>query len=245
MKKVIYYITLTVLIVTFAVSTYFIVSNQIESNEQKEVFNDIISVVETESNNDDDKLNGYMELKSQNIDFIGWMKIDDTNINYPVMQSSTPNFYLKKNFNKEYSDYGTPYISELCNTDKSDNLIIYAHNMKNHQMFGDLEKYKSKDFYNNHKYIQVDTLNNQGTYEIISVFKTTADGFYYQNYTDFTDEEQFNTFMNKCKSLSLYDTETNSAYGDRLITLSTCEYSQKDGRLVVVAKQTEVNNYET
>lgn len=234
-----------VLIVIFTVSTYFFVSNQIESREQKEIFNDIVSVVETESNHSDDKLNGYMELKSQNADLIGWIKIDDTKINYPVMQSSTPNFYLRKNFNKEYSYYGTPYISELCSADKSDNLIIYAHNMKDHQMFGDLEKYKSKDFYNSHRYIQFDTLNNQGIYEIIAVFITTANGFDYQNYTDFTDEEQFNTFIDKCKSLSLYDTETNSVYGDRLITLSTCEYSQKNGRLVVVAKQTEVSNYET
>lgn len=93
---------------------------------------------------------------------------------------------------------------------------------KDHQMFGDLEKYKSKDFYNSHRYIQFDTLSNQGTYEIIAVFKTTANGFDYQNYTDFTNEEQFNTFMDKCKSLSLYETETNSVYGDRLITLSTC-----------------------
>lgn len=245
MKRILCFITLMVLIVIFAVSTYFFVSNQIESREQQEIFNDIVSVVETESNDNDDKLNGYMELKSQNADFIGWIKIDDTNINYPVMQSRTPNFYLRKNFNKEYSYYGTPYISELCNTEKSDNLIIYAHNMKNHQMFGDLEKYKSKDFYNSHRYIQFDTLNSKGTYEIISVLKTTADDFDYQNYTDFTDEEQFNTFIDKCKSLSLYDTETNAAYGDRLITLSTCEYSRKDGRLVVIAKQTEVSNYET
>ncbi len=244
MKKILYFITLMVLIVILAVSTYFIVSNKIENKKQEGVFNDIVSVVETESNNGDKALNGYMELKSQNADFIGWIKINDTNINYPVMQSSTPNFYLRKNFNKEYSYYGTPYISELCNTDKSDNLIIYAHNMKNHKMFGDLEKYKSKDFYNSHRYIQFDTLNNKVTYEIISVFKTTPNDFDYQNYTDFTNEEQFNIFMDKCKSLSLYDTETNSAYGDRLITLSTCEYSQKDGRLVVVAKQTEVSNYE-
>lgn len=234
-----------VLSVILAVSAYFIVSNKMESKKQEDVFNDVVSVVETQSNNGDKKLNGYMELKSQNADFIGWIKIDDTNINYPVMQSGTPNFYLRKNFNKEYSYYGTPYISELCNTDKSDNLIIYAHNMKNHQMFGDLEKYKSKDFYNSHRYIQFDTLNNKGTYEIISVFKTMADDFDYQNYTDFIDKEQFNTFMDKCRSLSLYDIETNSAYGDRLITLSTCEYSQKDGRLVVIAKQTEVSNYET
>lgn len=244
MKKILYFITLMVLSVILAVSTYFIVSNKMESKKQEDVFNDVVSVFETQSNNGDEKLNGYMELKSQNADFIGWIKIDDTNINYPVMQSSTPNFYLRKNFNKEYSYYGTPYISELCNADKSDNLIIYAHNMKNHQMFGDLEKYKSKDFYNSHRYIQFDTLNNKGTYEIISVFKTTPNDFDYQNYTDFTNEEQFNTFMDKCKSLSLYDTETNSAYGDRLITLSTCEYSRKDGRLVVIAKQTEVSNYE-
>lgn len=244
MKKILYLITLMVLSVILVVSAYFIVSNKMESKKQEDVFNDVVSVVETQSNNGDKKLNGYMELKSQNADFIGWIKIDDTNINYPVMQSGTPNFYLRKNFNKEYSYYGTPYISELCNTDKSDNLIIYAHNMKNHQMFGDLEKYKSKDIYNSHKYIQFDTLNSKGTYEIISVFKTMADDFDYQNYTDFTDKEQFNTFMDKCKSLSLYDTETNSAYGDRLITLSTCEYSEENGRLVVIAKQTEVSNYE-
>lgn len=244
MKNKICIITLMVLSVIFAVSTYFIVSNKMESRKQEDVFNDIVSVVETESNNSDEKPNGYMELKSQNADFIGWIKIDDTNINYPVMQNKTPNFYLRKNFNKEYSYYGTPYISELCSADKSDNLIIYAHNMKNHQMFGDLEKYKSKDFYTNHKYIQFDTLNHQGTYEVISVFKTTANAFDYQNYTDFSDEEQFNTFIDKCKSLSLYDTETNSAYGDRLITLSTCEYSQDNGRLVVVAKQIEVSRYE-
>jgi len=186
-----------------------------------------------------------MKLKSKNADFIGWINIDDTNINYPVMQSSTENFYLKRNFNKEYSDYGTPYISENCDIDNSDNLIIYAHNMKNHQMFGDLEKYKSKDFYNSHKYIQFDTLSTQGTYEIVFVFKTTDNDFDYQNYTEFTNEEQFNTFMDKCKSLSLYNTETNSVYGDRLITLSTCEYSQNNGRLVVIAKQIEVGNYET
>lgn len=245
MKRILCFITLMVLIVIFAVSTYFFVSNQIESREQKEIFNDIVSVVETESNDNDDKLNGYMELKSQNADFIGWIKIDDTNINYPVMQSRTPNFYLRKNFNKEYSYYGTPYLGELCSADKSDNLIIYAHNMKDHQMFGDLEKYKSKDFYNSHRYVQFDTLNSKGTYEIISVLKTTANGFDYQNYTDFTDEEQFNTFIDKCKSLSLYETETNSVYGDRLITLSTCEYSRTDGRLVVIAKQKELNNYET
>lgn len=245
MKNKIYIFTLMVLSVILAVSTYFIVTNKIENKEQEEVFKDIVSVVQIEDDNIDEKLNGYLELKSQNADFIGWIQIEDTHINYPVMQSSTPNFYLRKNFNKEYSYYGTPYISELCDTDKSDNLIIYSHNMKNHQMFGDLEKYKSKDFYTNHKYIQFDTLNHQGTYEIISVLKTTADAFDYQNYTDFADEEQFNTFMDKCKSLSLYDTETNSAYGDRLITLSTCEYSEDNGRLVVVAKQIEVSRYET
>ena len=75
--------------------------------------------------------------------------------------------------------------------------------MKNHRMFGDLEKYKSKDFYNSHKYIQFDTLSTQGTYEIVFVFKTTDNDFDYQNYTEFTNEEQFNTFMDKCKSLSL------------------------------------------
>lgn len=85
---------------------------------------------------------------------VGWLSIAGTNINYPVMQTpNNPNYYLKHNFEKEYSDLGTPYVQENCDLFTSDNLVIYGHHIKGQKMFGALENYKSKDFYEEHKTI--------------------------------------------------------------------------------------------
>ena len=130
-------------------------------------------------------------------------------------------------------------MAEYCDIKKSDNLIIYGHHIKNYKMFGELEKYNSKDFYNNHKYIEFTTLYGKSKYEIISVFKTVADnkGFNYYEFYNANSQGEFDTFINKCKELSLYDIEQDATFGDKLITLSTCEYSKQNGRLVVVAKK--------
>ena len=172
---------------------------------------------------------------------VGWISIDGTKLNYPVMQTpNEPNFYLKHNFEKEYSDLGTPYVQEDCDIAQSDNLVIYGHHIKGGKMFGVLESYKDKGFYEEHKTIQFDTLTQHGEYEIIAVFKTVAyssNGFRYYDFVDAEDEEAFNAYVEKCKELALYDTGVTAEYGDRLITLSTCEYSAQNGRLVVVAKK--------
>ena len=183
----------------------------------------------------------YAALFAQNNDFIGWIKVDGTNVNYPVMQTpNKPDFYLKRSFDKSYSDYGVPYIDEACMTGISNNLVIYGHHIKGQKMFGALENYKSKDFYEEHKTIRFDTLTKQGEYEIIAVFKTVAyssAGFRYYDFVDAEDENDFNAYIAKCKELALYDTGVTAEYGDRLITLSTCEYSAQNDRLVVVAKK--------
>ena len=103
-----------------------------------------------------------------------------------------------------------------------------------------LEDYKSQSFYEEHKTIQFDTLTEQTEYEIVAVFKTVAyssEGFRYYDFVDAENEEDFNSYTGKCKELALYDTGVTAGYGDRLITLSTCEYSAQNGRLVVVAKK--------
>jgi sortase B len=123
---------------------------------------------------------------------------------------------------------------------ESDNLVIYGHHIKGGKMFGALEDYKSKSFYEEHKNIQFDTLTEQAEYEIVAVFKTVAyssEGFRYYDFVDAENEEDFNSYIGKCKELALYDTGVTAGYGDRLITLSTCEYSAQNGRLVVVAKK--------
>lgn len=105
-------------------------------------------------------------------------------------------------------------------------------------MFGELEKYKKKEFYSNHKIITFETLEEKSMYEIISVLKTvTYTGFEYYRFEKASSSQEFDKFITKCKELSLYEIEKTAKYGDKLITLSTCEYSRKNGRLAVVAKK--------
>lgn len=110
----------------------------------------------------------YDALFAQNNDFIGWIRIDGTNVNYPVMQTpNKPDFYLKRSFDKSYSDYGVPYIDEACMTGISNNLVIYGHHMNDGSMFADLCKYTDADFYKEHPTIAFDTLSGLGKYEVV------------------------------------------------------------------------------
>ena len=250
MSRKIYIIIAMVFTVVLSVSTFFIIRNHIDSAKQNEVYDNLAEIVEDEPpkenegvtfSEDKDYLAEYLELYRQNEDMVGWISIAGTTINYPVMQSrNNPNFYLKHNFEKEYSDLGTPYVQENCDIAESDNLVIYGHHIKGGKMFGALEDYKSKSFYEEHKNIQFDTLTEQAEYEIVAVFKTVAyssEGFRYYDFVDAENEEDFNSYVGKCKELALYDTGVTAECGDRLITLSTCEYSAQNGRLVVVAKK--------
>ena len=182
----------------------------------------------------------YAAVYEQNSDFIGWISIEDTKINYPVMQTpGNKDFYLKHAFDKSYSEYGVPYMQENCKLGLSDNCVIYGHHMQDGSMFADLCKYESEDFYKEHKTIHFDTLAGFGEYEIVCVFKTaaySADGFKYYHFVDAADAAEFNSFLSTCQSLALYDTGVSAEYGDKLITLSTCEYSRSNGRMVIVAK---------
>ncbi len=244
MKKIIYFLVILLLIVLIAISSYFIYKQLKEENEQELIFDDLCKIIqEDEKNqaernfvtNNDINLN---DIYNQNNDLVGWLKIDDTNINYPVMQTkNNEEYYLRKNFYKKYSSYGTPFISASYNKDSSENMIIYGHHMNNMKMFGVLEKYKSVDFYNKHKIIKFYTLNNTQEYEIFSVFKTTLyqeNSFkYYQN-IELDTEAGYKNFINNCISRSFYNTGIKPEYKNKLLTLSTCEYSAKNSRLVVV-----------
>lgn len=245
MKNKICIVVILVLAAIFAVSTYIFVSDTLDDKKQIDEFVSIAQAVEDSGQCSDNK---YADLYAQNNDFIGWIKIDDTVIDYPVMQSKdSPNFYLDHNFSKEYSRFGVPYMQENCNL-QSDNIVIYGHNMKNKSMFNELTKYKDKDFYNAHRYIQLDTLSEQRKYEVICAFKTVAyanNGIKYYEFVNADSQKDFSAYIEKCQALSFYDTGVRAEYGDKLITLSTCEYSQNNGRFVVVAKLIEANSYET
>lgn len=185
-------------------------------------------------------LSQYLAVYGQNSDFVGWVSIEDTQINYPVVQSrDDPDFYLKHNFEKQYSDYGTPFLQSDCDLLTSDNLLLYGHSMKNGTMFTNLRKYKSADFCREHSVIRFDTKYSCGTYEVIAAFATTANdgGFAYNAFVNAADAADFDAYVAQCKALTPYEIDSTASYGDRLITLTTCEYTHDNGRFVVVARQ--------
>lgn len=180
-------------------------------------------------------------LKIKNNDLVGWIKVDGTNINYPVMQNGQ--YYLHYNFYKNKSILGTPFLQENCSLKTSDNLIIYGHHISSGKIFANLVNYRNYNYYKNHKYIKFYYLDNdetkEETYEICFVFKTTANvgGFKFNYYTNLKDEDDYNNFVKVCRNIEFYNTGVETKHGDKFITLVTCEYSQKNGRMVVVGKK--------
>ncbi len=190
--------------------------------------------------NEDGILLEYAPLYEINPDMAGWLSIAGTKINYPVMHTpGRADYYLQRNFKGEYSAWGCIYAREECDLETpSDNITLYGHNMKDGSMFAGLNAYTSREFWEEHRYIRFDTVRSHYTYEIFAVFKTTASqgqGFAYHDFINAADEQAFDTFIAKCLSLSLYGTDIVPEYGDKIICLSTCEYSQTNGRLVVAA----------
>lgn len=191
-----------------------------------------------------DNATRFAPLVARNPDFVGWIKIEGTNLSFPVMYSpDRPDFYLRHDFSQEYSNYGTPYLDEDCTLTadaQSNNLVIYGHNMKTGTIFGFLTDYKQPETYQEHPTIRLDTLYGAGEYEVFAAFAIdiAADrSFAYNNYIDL-DEDSFREFVEEVKRRSDVDSGITPVYGDELLTLSTCEYSSANGRYVVCARRT-------
>ena len=192
-----------------------------------------------------DVLEEYKELLAKNQKLIGWIRIEDTQIDYPVMQTTDNEYYLDHNLNQEYDKNGSIFMDKDCDVLKpSTNFILYGHHMKSGKMFGGLDRYSSKDYYEKHKYIFFDTIYEKGVYEVMYVFRSKVYSeeevvFKYYQFIDALSEKEFESNMREMADDSLYDTGVTAHYGDRLLTLSTCDYQEKDGRFVVVAKKTQ------
>lgn len=188
-------------------------------------------------------LEEYRTLYSKNQKLIGWLKIDDTNIDYPVMQTANNEYYLDHNFDQEYDKNGSLFLDKDCDVvHRNTNLIIYGHHMKSGSMFGNLNRYSSEEYGKKHSKIQFDTIYEKGTYEVMYVFRSRIYNedevvFKYYQFLDATSEKEFDSNMQEMAALSLYDTGVTASYGDELLTLSTCDNSETDGRFVVVAKR--------
>lgn len=227
LKVIIWIIVAAILVIIAGMAVKLLKEDYVEEKQ----FEDIQKVVEKAD--DDDILS---KLKKRNSDVIGYLEIPDTTISYPVMQTKEePDFYLNHDIDKNCSFYGTPYLSAYCDLEKSDNLIIYGHNINGGRMFGALTQYKDESFYQKHKNIYFIT-EGKRKYEIFAVISVNKYSFPYWRFVMAQDEADYDEFINKVKQYSLYDTGITPKYGDKLITLSTCDNSRgHDHRFVVFA----------
>ncbi len=202
---------------------------------------------ETEETDDGYKpeiLAEYQPIIQVNPDFGGWITIEGTQIDYPVMYTkSDDRFYLKHNFDREEDINGTLFMDSRVNLARpGTNIIIYGHNMKSGQMFGGLKSYLNEDYFQSHKQITFDTIYEKGVYEVFAVCLAQVryqdeDAYRYYNFIQADSEEAFLEFLRNVEQLSVFADQNLPEYGDELLTLSTCNSYVEDGRLFLVAKK--------
>lgn len=232
---------------------------QQQLQQQKEVEQEkIAEVVEEEITEAEESgiLPEYETLYSQNNDMVGWLTIEDTIIDYPVMQTmKDEQYYLRRNFEKEDDDNGCLIMDTdsvvgegsrefgyVEDKEPSTNLIIHGHNMRSGNMFGQLSLYEDKTYGKEHNIIRFDSIYEKREYELISVFYSKIfyqheDVFKYYKFFQADTQEEFDNWYHNIKQKSLYDTRVEAEFGDEFITLSVCAYHVRDGRFVVVGKR--------
>ena len=175
-------------------------------------------------------------LISMNSDCIGWLSIDNTNVNYPVMCTPEwPQKYLRMNFYQQYSDSGVPFLDSRCTPD-SDNLIIYGHNMKNGTMFSSLVEYVNEGRIPSTQRILFETEDGTHEFKVFAVAVVDKSDSWY-SFINAGSEDGFNETVQKIISKASIWSGEAPHYGDRLLTLSTCYGSSRSGRLIIIAKE--------
>ena len=246
-KKIFKKVIFIILIIIFICSILYIAKYIYNSHKGAEEQNIIENVVINEEEITEEKTENMLkleELQKKNSEIVAYIQIDGTKISYPVLQTTDNDYYVTHNYKKEYSETGAIFLDKDSDLNKpSTNFLIYGHRAKNGTMFEDLINYKKEKFYKEHPIIKLTTPTEDAEYEIIAVFlsriyyKSEKNVFRYYYFIEAQNEKEYNEYVNNSKKASLYDTGKTAKYGDQLLTLSTCEYSQDDGRLAIVAKK--------
>ena len=241
-------VLLAIFIMAFIAGICYIGYYMYSKDKDKKDNENILENIEIDNTNvtpqKTEKMLKLEELQKENNEIIGWLEIEGTNINYPVLQAKDNDYYLSHNYKKENSRAGSLFLDkdfDLVNG--SSNYLIYGHRNTQGLMFEDLLKYDNEDFYKQHKNIKFTTNQEDAIYEIMAVFysrvyyKSEKNVFRYYYFVNAETEEEYNQYVDNAKKVSIYDTGMTAQYGEQLLTLSTCEYSQKDGRFAIVAKK--------
>ena len=188
-------------------------------------------------------LDKYLALYELNNDLFGWISIDGTDLNYPVMKTpDDEEFYLRRGYDKKYSRSGVPFLDKDC-TVEGKNFIVYGHNMFNGTMFSLLESYSEEAFWKEHPTISFDTLYEEGEYQVVSAFYSRVfyqyetNVFRYYDYDDLSDPQDYADYVAWMTKQALYDTGVKIEEDDQLLTLITCSYGSEHERFIVLARK--------
>ena len=267
-RKVIYFLIYTILTILITLSIIYIINifldkkqaiqesklldkieineNQVNETITEEIVNESTQEnIEEIINQENERILKVQKLQEENPDIVGWLEIEGTSINYPVLQGDDNEYYMTHNYKKQKSKNGSIFLTKDYNWSiPSSNLLIYGHNLSNGTMFQELLKYEKEDFYKKHPIIRFTTNNEDAEYEIISAFKSRVyyksekNVFRYYYFVNAKTEAEYNEFVQNAKKASLYNIDKTAQYGEQLITLSTCSYHVEDGRFAVVGRKT-------
>lgn len=240
MIKFIRKIVILILLVIFIFSTYNLYKIFCEYKENKDAYNDISKIVTKEDKTIKIKNEEYESLKEVNDDYLFWLYIPETNINYPVVKANNNEEYLYKNFKREENRGGCLFVDSRNVSEDDDNIIIHGHNMKDKSMFGTLSNLLISEYLNENKRIYIYLENKILAYEVFSVYVNTGDFNPYK--TIFNTDEEFNEYIKNVRKKSYYNLEYIDDGKKNIITLSTCTNATGEERTVVNAKLISVTD---
>lgn len=187
------------------------------------------------SKKDEESTENTIDMSSINKDFVGWINVDNTNIDYPIVQSDDNSYYLHRDIYKNYLYTGTIFLDYRCDYENSKNLIIYGHNMKNKTIFSQLENFKKEDFFYSDRKITLTNKDGERKFKVFAVI--VVDGKYDYRIPSFDTDEEFSDYINRIESKSKFKSKEKISSDDTILTLSTCSYEFDNARTVVFAKE--------
>lgn len=244
MKRKIFYVIFTVLVIVFIVSSVGLGTTLYSYQHADKIYNDLQNNYVDEPTDDEQKESApisvdFDTLMKENSDIIGWLYCENTVINYPVVQTSDNDYYLRRDLHGEYLRTGTLFADYRCAAvGTAQNHIIYGHNMKNSAMFGTLINYSEQEYYDAHPVLYYLTPDKDYRIDLFAGFTTDAGADIYR--TEFESIEKFEEFLQEIKAKSSFESGVAVTGDDNIVMLSTCSYEFNDARYVVFGKLTSL-----
>lgn len=241
LNRILFYISLAVFVISAGLLIYILVIEPMLNKSTNKEIQDIY-YSETDDRSPLDRLKGI------NPDILGWIKIDNTPIDYPVLYSE---YYLYRDYKKQSTKYGSIFIDNICKLEnKPQNILLHGHHMNNGSMFAKICDFSDLNFYKSTPVFTFDTIYEPGKWKVISVFKTNTNiehgELFKYLHSDFrSDHLDFLEYVYQVKIRSIIETPVDISKDDSLVTLSTCSYELPDFRTIVIARKVRPNESET